>query len=153
MTSFYQNKYNLTTTRFYEVGQKLMFQDEVMLTYDIYQLPPDVGGVELCVMTDTFFDDRLSAFDNTTALQNRGRTFWMLDWSDIQIGIAEANSATRQTNIADNLYNCVITPNVNHYQLNSTKWTSIIEDPARHTLIDNFNSSCPTVTVTHCATD
>lgn len=149
MTSFYKAKYGVETTRYYQPNQKLMFEGETMLTYNCYELPSDLGGYNLAVFTDPYFDDKLAGF--TPAQQNRARTMWGIDWSDVQIGIAATNSAARQTNVADNLYNCVIRPNVHHYQLNSTTWTSIIEDPARHYIVDNFSSACPSLTVAGCS--
>ena len=119
-----------------------------MLKYNVYQLPSDLGGYELAVYTDQFFDDKLSAFD--PSIQNRGRVLWGIDWSDFALGIAGTNSAVRQTNIYDNLYNCVITPNITHYMLNSTTWTTIVEDPARHQIIHNFSNACPVLTVPGC---
>lgn len=148
-TTFYKAKYGVETTRFYKPNEKLTFEGQVMLQYNLYELPPDLGGYNLAVFTHPFFDDKLSAFD--PAQQNRARTMWGIDWSDLNIGIAATNSANRQTNVADNLYNCVIKPNVHHYQLNSTTWTTIIEDPSRHYIIDGFSAACPTLTVAGCA--
>lgn len=149
MQDFYKKKYGVETTRYYEPNQKLMFENNVMLTYNTYQLPPDEGGYELCIWTDPYFDDRLISFP--AAQQNRGRVLWGIDWSDFQLGIAGTNSATRQTNVADNLYNCVIRPNVRHYQLNSTTWTTIVEDVNRHLVVENFAAGCPNITVAGCA--
>ena len=148
-TTFYKAKYGVETTRFYQPNQKLTFEGQVMLQYNLYELPPDMGGYNLAVFTHPYFDDKLSAF--SPSQQNRARTMWGIDWSDLNIGIAATNSANRQTNIADNLYNCVIRPNVHHYQLNSTTWTTIIEDPARHYIIDGFSPACPVLTVAGCA--
>jgi len=148
MTSFYKSKYGTVSDRFYSPNEKLSFDNQVSLVYNKYELPSDVGGFHLAVFTHPYFDDKLAAF--APAQQQRARTVWMIDWTDFQLGIAATNSAVRQTNIADNLYNCVITPNVRHYQLNSTTWTSIVEDPNRHYVIDNFSGACPTVTVAGC---
>lgn len=148
MTNYYKAKYNINTERFYQPNQKLVFDDQVSLQYNKYQLPSDLGGFDLAVFTHPYFDDKLSAFD--PAQQNRGRTMWLIDWSDFEIGIAGTNSANRQTNVASDLYNCIIQPNVTHFQHNSTTWTTIIEDPARHFIADNFSAACPTITVAGC---
>lgn len=148
MTSFYKAKYGIVTERFYQPNQKLTFEDQVMLTYNRYELPPDLGGYCFNVFTHPFFDDRLAAF--AAAQQNRGRTMWGIDWSDFYIGIAGTNSANRQTNVMDRLFNCVVRPNVKHYQLNSTTWTTVLEDPARHYIVDNFSNACPVLTVAGC---
>lgn len=148
MTKFYKAKYGIETHRYYQPDQKLTFDNQVMFNYNVYQLPPDLGGFNLAVFTHPYFDDKLSAMD--PAIKSRGRTIWAIDWTDIVIGIAGSNSANRQTNIYDNLYNCVIKPNIHHYQLTSTTWTTIMEDPARHYVIDNFSDACPTLTVAGC---
>ena len=149
MTSFYKAKYGINTERFYQPNQKLTFEDQTMWNYNVYQLPDDLGGLELAIYTDPYFSDKLLAFD--AGISNRGRTMWGIDWSDFYIGMAGTNSANRQTNVADNLYNCVIRPNVHHYQLNSQTWTTVIEDPARHYLVDNFSNACPALTVAGCS--
>lgn len=148
MTSFYKAKYGVNIERFYKPNEKLTFEGQTYLQYNVYELPSDVGGYNLAVFTHPYFDDKLASFGAAQA--NRGRTMWGIDWTDVAIGIAATNSANRQTNIADNLYNCVIKPNVHHYQLNSTTWTAIIEDPQRHYILDNFGPGCPTVTVAGC---
>jgi hypothetical protein len=148
MTTFYKAKYGVQTERFYQPNEKLTFEGQTMLQYNKYELPSDLGGYNLAVFTHPYFDDKLAAFSPAQA--NRARTLWAIDWSDVEIGIAATNSANRQTNIADNLYNCVIKPNMHHFQLNSTTWTPIIEDPARHYIVDNFGPQCPTLTVAGC---
>lgn len=149
MTSFYKAKYGVQTERFYEPNQKLTFEDQTYFQYNKYQLPSDLGGYNLAVFTHPYFDDKLSAM--TAAQANRARTMWMIDWSDIEIGMSATNSANRMTNVADNIYNCVIKPNIHHYQLNSETWTAIIEDPQRHYIVDNFGPQCPTLTVPGCS--
>lgn len=148
MSQFYKAKYGTNIERFYQPNQELTFEKEVMLRYNVYQLPEDLGGYELAIYTDQFFSDKLSAFD--PSINSRGRTLWGIDWSDFTLGIGATNSAVRQTNIYDNLYNCVITPNITHYMLNSTTWTTIVEDPARHQIITNFSNGCPVLTVPGC---
>ena len=81
------------------------------------------------------------------SIRSRGRTMWGIDWGDFTWGIAATNSASRQTNIYDNLYNCVIEPNITHYQLNSTTWSVIIEDPTRHQIVTNFSDATPVLTM------
>lgn len=154
MTTYYKSKYNVDTTRFYNPGQKLMFNNQVLFNYDVYQIPE--VGVEFAVFNDAYFNDSLAAFtdgtNSTTNIQSRGRKLWILDWSDISIGIAGTNSVKRNYPDANTnaLYKCVITPNVKHYELRSTKWTVMIEDPNRHAIIENFSAACPALDVTPC---
>ena len=98
---------------------------------------------------DTMFDDMLAA--TPTAIKSRGRMLWAIDWSDINIGVSQVRSVTRQTNVADDVYNCVIQPNVNHYQLNSKRICVMVQDPNRHVIFENFSGLCPSITAQACA--
>lgn len=147
MINYYKTKYNETTTRFYKAGETLRFDNQILWNYNVYEFPDE--NVELCVIVDPYFDDRIGAFP--TADKSMSRMLWLLDWSDIKVGVAGTASATRQTNVLDNLYNCVITPNVNHYQLNSKTVCAMIEDPNRHAIITNFSADCPTLTAVACS--
>lgn len=144
MIDFYKKKYQLNSERFYKLGEKLSFQNFVAWNYCVFEFPED--GFEMAVMHDTYFDDLLGAFPSD--ISGRGRSLWILDWSDIDIAVASVRSVNRQTNVADNLYNCVITPNVNHYQLQSKTIQVQIQDPNRHLLIENYNANCPTISGT-----
>lgn len=147
MINYYKTKYNETTTRFYKAGETLRFDNQILWNYNVYEFPDE--NVELCVIVDPYFDDRIGAFP--TADKSMSRMLWLLDWSDIKVGVAGTASATRQTNVLDNLYNCVITPNVNHYQLNSKTVCAMVEDPNRHAIITNFSADCPTLTAVACS--
>lgn len=146
MMKYYNTKYSSSSTLFYQPGQKITHNGVTVLEYNVYDLPDQ--GVQLAVFTDPYFDDRIGAFD--TANKSRSRAFWMVDWSDIAINVLRTNSAKRQTNTADNLYNCVITPNVTHYQLNSKTFEVRVGDTNRHAILENFSDACPTVTATNC---
>lgn len=146
MTRYYEQKYSWETTRFYKPGEKLVFNGQIMWTYNIYEFPEE--GVALAVFVDTFFDDYLAAMPE--ADKSRGRALWLIDWSDIAIGNAGTASVQRQTNIADNIYNCVITPNVTHYQLTSQTISVMLQDPNRHLIIENFSAACPQLTANVC---
>lgn len=147
-SGFYAAKYGTQDVRNYSETGKLQHESQIIFNYNVYQLPPDLGTYELCVFHHEYFDDRLLAF--AAADRNRGRTLWAIDWTDVQVGIAATSSATRQTNIADDIYNTIIKANVHHYQLNSTKWSVCMEDMNRHHGIDNFNDDCPALTVAGC---
>lgn len=146
MVTFYKAKYGANVTRFYDPNQTLKFGEQVELYYNKYQLPPEYGGISIAVFNHKFFDDKIAAMQGA----NRGNVLWMLDWTDIELGVAGTNSAVRQTNVLDNLYNYVMKINVKHVTLNSMTWSPIIEDPNRHYIIENFSSACPTLTVSGC---
>lgn len=148
MTKFYKAKYGVEISRHFQANQALTFENQVMLNYNIYQLPPELGGYNLAVFTHPYFDDKLAA--SSSNIRSRARTIWAIDWSDFTIGIAETNSKQRQTNEADELYQYRMKANVKHVMMNSIKWTTILEDPNRHYVIDNFSDECPKLTVAGC---
>lgn len=149
MISYYKQKYDMDTTRYYQPGQKLMFQNIALFEYDVYEFPDE--QVELCVYTHTYFNDYLAAMP--AADKSMGRVLWFIDWSDVQIDLVGSKSVTRQTNVADDLYNCVITPNVRHYQLNSKTIRVRVPRPNRHAIYENFSDACPTITASVCTAD
>lgn len=146
MIDYYKRKYGVDTTRFYKVGEKLSFENIVLWEYNIYEFPDE--QIQMAVFTDTFFDDYLNAFP--AADKSRGRFFFLIDWSDFAIALGGSASVARNTNLADNLYNCVISPIANHYQLTSKMIAVMLQDPNRHNLIENFSEACPKITVSNC---
>lgn len=150
MIQYYQRKYGMQYTRFFKAGEAIKFEGQVLWNYNTFEFPDE--GLSLHVIVDSYFDDRLAVFNaaNGGMDASRGRTLVGIDWSDAMIGLGGTASATRQTNVADNLYNCVITPNVNHYQLASKSIAAMIQVPNRHFIIENISSACPTGTATPC---
>jgi hypothetical protein len=146
MIKYYKTKFSTDVTLHMQVGQKITFNGATVFEYNVYELPDQ--GVKLAVFTDPYFDDRLCNF--TTAQKSRGRAFWMLDWSDVAINVLRTNSAKRTTNVADELYRYVITPNVKQTMLNSKTIEVAIGDANRHQLIENFSDGCPNITVQGC---
>ena len=155
MIKYYKAKYSADITLFIQAGQKLTdsVTGKVAYTYNKYDIPDH--GLSLAVFTDPYFDDRLTASVGApTALaagmKTRARTFWMIDWSDIAINIIKTNSVKRQTDVNNDIYNCVIQPNVNHYILNSKTFEVRVGNPNRHVVIENFTDGCPSMTVAGC---
>ena len=133
---------------FYQPGQKMIVPQtgRVLWNYEVFQFL-DVG-IELAVMSDFAFDDHIRA--TPAADQSVSRYFMILDWSDIDIYLGGAKSVSRQTNTADDLYNCVITPNVTHYNLESMTFSPFVHDPNRHIVYNNFSADCPVITPDIC---
>lgn len=153
MVRYYKAKYGVDVKINMELGQKLVdsLTNRLVFEYDKYDLPDE--GVSIAFFTDTYFDDRIgaaSALGAGDGTKNRARQLWLLDWSDITVGIHGSRSVSRQTNIADNLYNCVIDPNINHYKLNSRTIEVQVGNVNRHVVIENFADACPTATVSTC---
>jgi hypothetical protein len=148
MIAFYKAKYGVETTRFYQSGQKLMLDNQIAFEYTVYDIPPEFGGYRLAVFTHKYFDDKLAAF--ATAHAGMGRTLWMIDWSDFELAIVGSQSVQRKTNVADELYRCVIDINMKYTMLKSTTWTAILADPQRSYIFKNFSDSCANLTTTVC---
>ncbi len=153
MIRYYKAKYGADITIYMKFGEKLVASvtDRLVFEYDKYDLPDQ--GVSIAVYHNTYFDDRIGAAPNLGAsagTKNRARQLWAIDWSDIEIGLHGTKSIKRQTNEADNLYNCVIEKNINHYMLNSKKYEVRVGDSNRHLVFENFADACPTVTVSMC---
>lgn len=150
MFDYYKKKYNTDITRFYRPGEPLRANGQVLWDFMLFEFPEE--GFELALMRDTYFDDHLAAFP--TAQKSRGRQLWFPDWTDVHIDVTDTKSVSRKTNEADELYRCVIQPNVRHYQLNSQTIQVQVEDPNRHLIFENFSGACPTITYDGCtATD
>jgi hypothetical protein len=75
------------------------------------------------------------------AAQIASRALWFIDWSDVKIGIAGTNSITRKQPHpeTDRLYKCRMAHKETEYSLRSTTWTTMMDVPARHLLIENFD--------------
>lgn len=149
MIAYLKAKYGIDNINmFYKPGEKMTYSltGRVMFNYDLFLFLDD--GLELAVMTDYAFDDHLRAFP--TADKSAGRYFMILDWSDIDVYLAKSRSVTRQTNVADALYNCVIDPNVTRYQLESKTISVCVHDPNRHLIYKNFTANCPILTPETC---
>jgi hypothetical protein len=143
---YFKAKYAIdNVSAFMQVGQKI--QDagngRVMWEYDSYELPDQ--GVRLNVISDEYFDDRISHFQPDQ--KSRGRGIWMLDWSDIAINVMKSMSVPRTNNQADDLYKYVMTPNVQHVLMNSKTFEVQVGNTNRHRLIENFSDGPPKLTV------
>lgn len=146
MIQYYKDKYGYELNRFFNIGQPIKFDNQVLWNYNTYDFPE--AGTRLHIIHDPFFDDHLSAMP--TADKSMGRYFMMLDWSDIEIGLSQAKSVTRKTNEADALYNCVVTPVITQYQLYSETFAVDVNDPNRHLIYTNFSDECPSITSSPC---
>ena len=147
MFKYYKAKYGIDSfAANVQVGKKIDFNGMAVFTYNLYDVPDE--GYQLAVFTDEFFDDKLGSFD--TAHKNAGRVLWGIDWSDVAINVLRTNSAMRQTNVNDRLYEAVISPVVTHTKLMSKTIEVQVGDTNRHALIENFSDACPSLTVAGC---
>lgn len=151
MLKYFKSRYGVSYERRMQINEPLQFENQTLLRYNAYDLPEDVGGYRMVVWCNDFFSDRIRAASGTDT-KNRARTLWGLDFTDVHLGVGEVMAKKRETNVEDNLYNCTMEQNVTHYQHRSMQFCPMIEDPLRHSVIENFSvASCATVTVQGCA--
>jgi hypothetical protein len=154
MAKYYKARYGVDTTRFAQIGQKVEFNGIVYFEYDLYDIPD--SSVQWGVFREPFFDDQIDAFSATAAggsagaaddFKNRARQLWFIDFSDIQIGVGKTNSVTRRSPNPDvqELYKCRMAANIHEYNLRSTQWTTFVDRPYRHLVVQNFSLANPTI--------
>ena len=85
--------------------------------------------------------DVMGDSDGQAAYQKSARALWFIDWSDVKIGIAGTNAVTRKQPHPDvqREYKCRMAHKETEYSLRSTTWTTMMDVPARHLLIENFD--------------
>lgn len=85
--------------------------------------------------------DVMGGSGGQAAYQKSARALWFIDWSDIKIGIAGTNSVTRKQPHPETQreYKCRMAHKETEYNLRSTTWTTMMDVPARHLLIENFD--------------
>lgn len=154
---FLKKNYGVSTTQFVEQG-KVLDGVKVAYRYNRYTFPGI--GFDIAVFVEEFFSDRVLAFANGASgsvdFRASGRSIWLIDWSDFNIGVVATNSAKREykgkvTAEANSLFSCVIALNTKHYDLRSTTWTTQLGDAARHLVIENFSLARPTITLNPAA--
>jgi hypothetical protein len=173
MNKYYSQRYGWEVHRSAQIGQKIVHNGIILFNYNIYDLP-DLG-CQFAVFHDPMFDDLLNvgahfaiggataqnkmgldsssaaetvfSGSDLTAFQATNRTLWLVDWSDVKIGIAGTNSVTRDQPHPeiDKLYSCRMDSVKRTFNLRSTKWTTLLDRPHRHLIIENFSHE---VTVT-----
>jgi hypothetical protein len=152
MNNYYKAKYGWDTVRNADINQKIEHNGIMLFNYNKYDIPE--VGVQLAVFHDQYFDDLISATPKSDGtnndFQSRSRALWMLDWSDIKVGIAGTNSVTRRNPSPEvmDAYRCRMNAVIKEYSLRSTTWTTMLDRPERHLIIQNFSSDNPTVTTT-----
>ena len=154
--SYYKDRYGWEVHRNAQINQKIEHNGIMLFNYNIYDIP-DIG-VQLAVFHDPMFDDLLnvgtgkrylasgvrSATDVFTApddFKDAHRMLWFVDWSDVKIGIAGTNSVTREQPHADIAadYKCRMDSVKRTFNLRSTKWTTLMDRPHRHLIIENLS--------------
>jgi len=156
--SYYKLRYGWETQRNANINQTIEHNGIILFNYNVYDIP-DVG-VQLAVFHDPMFDDFLNVSagkkylldgtrsgddvfsgDDAGFSQATSRMLWLVDWSDVKIGIAGTNSITRTQPHpeVDRLYSCRMDSVKRTFNLRSTKWTTMMDRPHRHLIIENIS--------------
>ena len=151
MNNYYKAKYGWDTVRNADINQKIEHNGIMLFNYNKYDIPEI--GIQLAVFHDQYFDDLISATPTDTSItgydsKSRSRALWLLDWSDIKVGIAGTNSVTRKNPAPEvmDAYKCRMSAVIKEYSLRSTTWTTMMDRPERHLIIQNFSGEAPSVT-------
>lgn len=168
---YYQARYGWGLDRHAQINQQITHNGILLFNYSMYDLPE--VGCQLAVFHDPYFDDiinhQASLFGSdgpangdkviksdgkrsTQAIVGSAtaakvmRAMWFVDWSDVKIGIAGTNAVTRKSPHpdTDRLYKCRMAHKETEYSLRSTKWTTMMDVPARHLIIENFDANAAT---------
>jgi hypothetical protein len=158
--SYYKLRYGWETQRNANINQTIEHNGIILFNYNVYDIP-DVG-VQLAVFHDPMFDDLLNVgsgqkylIDGTRSgddvfsggdaskFTSTHRMLWLVDWSDVKIGIAGTNSVTRTQPHpeVDRLYSCRMDSVKRTFNLRSTKWTTMMDRPHRHLILENISDS------------
>jgi len=168
---YYQARYGWGLDRHAQINQQITHNGILLFNYSMYDLPE--VGCQLAVFHDPYFDDIInhqsSLFgsdgpaDGDKVIKSDGkrsaqaivgsataakvmRAMWFIDWSDVKIGIAGTNAVTRKSPHpdTDRLYKCRMAHKETEFSLRSTKWTTMMDVPARHLIIENFDANSAT---------
>jgi hypothetical protein len=159
--AYYKERYGWEVQRNANINQKIEHNGIILFNYNVYDIP-DVG-VQLAVFHDPMFDDLLNVgtgnkyliagqdsqgtrsgdavFADAATYQKTQRMLWLVDWSDVKIGVAGTNSVTRSQPHpeVDRLYSCRMDSVKREFNLRSTKWTTMMDRPHRHLIIENIS--------------
>lgn len=156
MSKYYNARYGITATRYFEANQKLEHEGFLYFFYNVYDCPD--AGVKWAVFVDDYFNDFVDAFNQRIVgwdFKTRANAIWFIDWSDVSVGMVKTNQAVRKWPLTDpvttEVYKCVIEPNTSTYRLTSKTYTPLLDRPNRHLIIQNMTFACPTVSVAGCS--
>lgn len=145
MMSYYKAR---NRTDFRQTWEPQKIADGHLWEYRTYDIPE--ARVKVNFIIDPFFDDDKGHY--TGALVPRGNKMAVLDWPDIEYGVAGTASRNSHTPDleTDSSLSCVIKTNRRIQKMQSEMRTAILEDPARHLWVENFSDACPTYNYTNC---
>jgi hypothetical protein len=169
MAAYYKAKYGIEEQRNMQLNQTIKHDGIILFNYALYDLPEvgcqlavfhDPYFDDLLNVGGKFFDggdasgsklynangsrsttEVLGSTANQAKAKKAARALWFIDWSDVKIGIAGTNAVTRKAPHPEiqERYKCRMAHKNTEYSLRSTTWTTMMDVPARHLLIQNFD--------------
>jgi hypothetical protein len=103
----------------------------------------NVGSGNKYLLDGSRSGDAVFDGNDATYYANSQRMLWLVDWSDVKIGVAGTNSVTRTQPHpeVDRLYSCRMDSVKRTFNLRSTKWTTMMDRPHRHLIIENISDA------------
>ena len=154
---YLKSAYGTTYERNWSEGKVADEYGATSFTYNVYSIPNQ--GLELAVIVDNYFTDRLQYFPSggTYDQRNHAGEIWMVDLSDINIGIVETNS--KQISYKDddfgkynNAWKCTMKLNREDRDFRSTTWTVQLGNAKKHAIFTGFSlAACPRITQVSCS--
>jgi hypothetical protein len=154
LIQYIKSTYGIDNLNMYmEKGEVLDHMTSVAMKYMKFDLPEfDFAFV---IASDNFFTDneRLAI---SSGMGTHAGQMWLIDWSDLTIGIVATNSQKIDENdlvsakVVDAM-KCTIEQNTIHRTLESTTWTVQFGSEKRSLLVEGFNPDrCITLTSSTC---
>ena len=143
-------QYGISYNRNFSSKEGLEFSKSTGLAVNSYDW--DEAGVTLDIVADPFFSDLLYA--TPAAHRSVSRYMWLLDYSDIDVGITNTESRVKvypNDKVVDDLWKCTIKTNEKQRRLESTTFTVAVNNPDRHLIVKNFSDECPKLSVQGCS--
>ena len=135
---FFDDYANVGTGNKYEIGgarsdKKVSRYVRKATAADVANNALNTAG-EAAEVDDDMYDNR------EVDWANAARMLWFIDWSDVKIGIAGTNAVTRTSPHPEvqKEYRCRMAHKETEYSLRSTTWTTMMDVPSRHLIIENF---------------
>jgi hypothetical protein len=154
MSRYYQAKYGTSAHSHFGPSDPIKFEDRVLWHRQSYDF--DEAHVRLNLIVENSMSDHKLHFTTGPASAQtqatRGNNAWLIDWSDVEIGVDEVSMRKSQTPDLDTDpdFKCIIKANITRYEMESVKATPVVGDETRHLILENFSDDCPDYTVTAC---
>lgn len=151
--SFYKKQFQQAMVRYFNTTSEglIRFTKELGgsntlgFDFDVYKL--DYPSVEIALISHEYFDDRVAA--RRAAGLGNGRFLWVVDFADIITGILASdrvvNTSGTLAEVAkvDATIRCTMAIPKMVTTLTSQTWTTFVQCPGSHLLLDNLSEAIP----------